>query len=76
MKGSKSDSGLGESTEGETKCRVYAERKRFQNEERLKAKKWEKDRWLREQMEIGKARRSHEPGTRTIVKSSPETRFD
>merc|ERR1712096_201911 len=75
LKGSKSDSGLGESTEGETKCRVYAERKGFQNEERLKAKKWEKDRWLREQMEIGKARRSHEPGTRTIVKSSPETRF-
>jgi len=63
MKGSKSDSGLGDSTEGERirplnmKTRashILNERRRFQEEERLKAKKWEKERWLREQQELNK----------------------
>nr|CAB3236351.1 serine/threonine-protein kinase DCLK1 [Phallusia mammillata] len=75
-KGSKSDSGLGDSTEGERRFndatyrsprmekgrarQLVTERRRFQDQERIKAQKWERGRWEREQEELeDELRRRH-----------------
>nr|XP_026690786.1 serine/threonine-protein kinase DCLK3 isoform X1 [Ciona intestinalis] len=76
-KGSKSDSGLGDSTEGDRRfqndggyrgpgagrgraAHIVSERRRFQEEERIRAKKWERGRWEREQEELDEElRRRH-----------------